>query len=95
MMAMAMHDPKPLRRLSFFDKKVGILAGSPPIRDTQPLHGKKKIAGLTVDTLLITGTGRNGIRARAVILKSETYHFHRLDLTRQPASLSSYMTKTG
>lgn len=44
-----MHDPKPLRRLSFFDKKVGILAGSPPIRDTQPLHGGKKIAGLTVD----------------------------------------------
>ncbi|MGC2825299.1 MAG: hypothetical protein WA322_13865 [Pseudolabrys sp.] len=49
MMATAMHDPKPLRRLSFFDKKVGILAGSPPIRDTQPLHGGKKIAGLTVD----------------------------------------------
>jgi hypothetical protein len=42
MIATAMHDPKPLRRLSFFDK-MGILAGSPPIRDTQPLHGGKKM----------------------------------------------------
>jgi len=58
MMATAMHDPKPLRRLSFFNKKEGILAGSPPIRDTQPLHGGKKIARvLPVNTLLITGRG--------------------------------------
>jgi hypothetical protein len=49
MMATAMHDPKPLRRLSFFNKKEGILAGSPPIRDTQPLHGGKKIASFACE----------------------------------------------
>jgi hypothetical protein len=44
MMATAMHEPKPLRPLSFFDKKVGMSA-DPAIGtgcDTQPLHGEKK-----------------------------------------------------
>jgi hypothetical protein len=38
---------------------------------------------------------QGGIRAQAVILKSETYHFHRLDLTRQTGFIVTVYDEDG
>jgi hypothetical protein len=39
--------------------------------------------GLCLDLRGSNGGFQGGVGARAMILKSETYHFHRLDLTRR------------
>ena len=41
------------------------------------------------------GRFHSGIRAQAVILKSETYHFHRLDLTRQTGFIVTVYDEDG
>jgi hypothetical protein len=71
-----------------------------PPKRYQPLHGGKKIAGFAcgypVDNRVEANfTGRNRIRAQAVILKSETYHFHRLDLTRQTGFIVTVYDEDG
>jgi outer membrane scaffolding protein for murein synthesis (MipA/OmpV family) len=42
-----------------------------------------------------TYLGADGVGARAVILKSETYNFHRLDLSRQAGSIVTVFDEDG
>jgi hypothetical protein len=56
-------------------------------------------AGLTVDRRSGTSRRKEGIQvdlgAKAVILKSETYNFHRLDLSRQAGFIVTIYDEDG
>ena len=56
-------------------------------------------AGLTVDRRSGTSSREEGIQgglgAKAVILKSETYNFHRLDLSRQAGFIVTIYDEDG
>ena len=56
-------------------------------------------AGLTVDRRSGTSSRKEGIQgglgAEAVILKSETYNFHRLDLSRQAGFIVTIYDEDG